>query len=83
MGLFRDQNERANGSLIIGAFESNAECRMWNAESKSFDLGTHGKGLLEQTFLGSVAHSVLDRAKKPVFIVPLPHEETGLTIGEI
>jgi hypothetical protein len=56
---------------------------MWNAESKSFDLGTHGKGLLEQTFLGSVAHSVLDRAKKPVFIVPLPHEETGLTIGEI
>jgi nucleotide-binding universal stress UspA family protein len=46
-------------------------------------LGTHGKGFLKQTFLGSVARSVLDRAKKPVFIVPLPHEETGLTIGEI
>jgi nucleotide-binding universal stress UspA family protein len=46
-------------------------------------LGTHGKGFLKQTFLGSVAHSVLDRAKKPVFIVPLPYEETGLTIGEI
>ena len=46
-------------------------------------LGTHGKGFLKQTFLGSVARSVLDRAKKPVFIIPLPHEETGLTIGEI
>jgi len=46
-------------------------------------LGTHGKGFLKQTFLGSVARSVLDRAKKPVLIVPLPHEETGLTIGEI
>jgi len=46
-------------------------------------LGTHGKGFLKQTFLGSVARSVLDRAKKPVFIVPLPHGETGLTIGEI
>jgi nucleotide-binding universal stress UspA family protein len=46
-------------------------------------LGTHGKGFLKQTFLGSVARSVLDRAQKPVLIVPLPHEETGLTIGEI
>jgi nucleotide-binding universal stress UspA family protein len=46
-------------------------------------LGTHGKGFLKQTFLGSVARSVLDRAKDPVFIVPLPHDETGMTIGEI
>jgi len=46
-------------------------------------LGTHGKGFLKQTFLGSVARSVLDRARKPVFIVPLPHDETGLPIGEI
>jgi nucleotide-binding universal stress UspA family protein len=46
-------------------------------------LGTHGKGFLKQTFLGSVARSVLDRAKKPVFIVPLSDEETDLTIGEI
>jgi nucleotide-binding universal stress UspA family protein len=46
-------------------------------------LGTHGKGFLKQTFLGSVARSVLDRARKPVFVIPLPHEETGLTIGDI
>jgi len=35
-------------------------------------LGTHGKGFLEQTFLGSVSSSILHRTRKPVFIVPLP-----------
>ena len=35
-------------------------------------LGTHGKGFLEQTLLGSVSNSVLVRTRKPVFIVPLP-----------
>jgi len=38
-------------------------------------LGTHGKGLLRQAFLGSVARSVLERTRKPVFIVPLPSEK--------
>jgi nucleotide-binding universal stress UspA family protein len=46
-------------------------------------VGTHGKGFLKHAFLGSVARSVLDRARKPVFIIPLPHEEAGLTIGDI
>jgi len=46
-------------------------------------LGTHGKGFLRQTFLGSVARSVLERADRPVFIVPLPYKETGGTIGDI
>lgn len=39
-------------------------------------LGTHGKGFLLETFLGSVARSVLDRTRKPVFIIPLPEKET-------
>jgi len=45
------------------------------ADSKKCDvivLGTHGKGRLKQTFLGSVARSVLERTRKPVFIIPLP-----------
>ncbi len=40
-------------------------------------LGTHGKGLLRQAFLGSVARSVLERARRPVFIIPLPSEKSG------
>ena len=41
-------------------------------------LGNHGKGFLKQTFLGSVSRSVLDRTRKPVFIIPLPSEDTKI-----
>ena len=41
-------------------------------------LGTHGKGFLQQTFLGSIAEDVLQRTRKPVFIIPLPSEKTNI-----
>lgn len=41
-------------------------------------LGTHGKGFLKQAFLGNVAVKVLERAQKPVFIIPLPSEKTDI-----
>ena len=41
-------------------------------------LGTHGKGFLAHTFLGSVSTAVLHRTHKPVFIIPLPSEETDI-----
>jgi nucleotide-binding universal stress UspA family protein len=41
-------------------------------------LGSHGKGFLRQTFLGSVSGSVLARARKPVFIVPLPAKRVSI-----
>jgi nucleotide-binding universal stress UspA family protein len=40
-------------------------------------LGTHGKGFLRHTFLGSVAADVLERTRKPVFIIPLPSKKTN------
>jgi nucleotide-binding universal stress UspA family protein len=46
-------------------------------------MGTHGKGLLSQAFLGSVAKKVLRRTRKPVFIIPLPKEESDLTCHDI
>jgi nucleotide-binding universal stress UspA family protein len=41
-------------------------------------LGTHGKGFLRHAFLGSVSRSVLERARKPVFTIPLPSETTSI-----
>jgi nucleotide-binding universal stress UspA family protein len=41
-------------------------------------LGTHGKGFLKQAFLGNVAVKVLERTRKPVFIIPLPSEKTDI-----
>ena len=46
-------------------------------------LGTHGKGFLRQTFLGSVAGKVLERSRKPVFIIPLPSEKTNIDWDKI
>jgi nucleotide-binding universal stress UspA family protein len=43
-------------------------------------LGTHGKGFLKQTFLGSVSSSVLLRTRKPVFVVPLPSEDINIDL---
>lgn len=42
-------------------------------------MGTHGKGFLSQTFLGSMAKMVLRRSRKPIFIIPLPKEKSELT----
>jgi nucleotide-binding universal stress UspA family protein len=42
-------------------------------------MGTHSKGFLENTFVGSVAKRVLRRTRKPVFIIPLPRGETDIT----
>jgi nucleotide-binding universal stress UspA family protein len=34
-------------------------------------MGTHGKGAIEHTFLGSVAEKVLQQSRRPVLVVPL------------
>lgn len=46
-------------------------------------MGTHGKGFLRHTFLGSVAGSVLERTRKPVFIIPLPSDKTDIEWDKI
>ena len=42
-------------------------------------MGTHGKGIIRHSFLGSTAQRVLRRVRKPVFIVPLPEGEIDVT----
>ncbi len=54
------------------------------AEESKADLvimGTHSKGALAHAFLGSVAESVLNRIKIPVFIIPLP-EKTDIGFSD-
>lgn len=51
------------------------------ADEESCDvivLGTHGKGFLAHTFLGSVSKAVLHRSRKPVFVIPLPSEKASV-----
>lgn len=35
-------------------------------------MGTHGKGAIAHSFLGSVAEKVLRKSKRPVFVIPIP-----------
>ena len=45
-------------------------------------MGTHGKGIIRHSFLGSTAQRVLRRVRKPVFIVPLPGGEIDVTFHD-
>lgn len=46
-------------------------------------MGTHGKGFIRNTFLGSTSKRVLRRTRKPVFIIPLPKRETDITVDDM
>ncbi len=45
-------------------------------------MGTHGKGIIRHTFLGSVAQKVLRRVRKPVLIIPLPEGDIDVTFSD-
>jgi nucleotide-binding universal stress UspA family protein len=46
-------------------------------------MGTHAKGIIANTFLGSTAKRVLRRTRKPVFIIPLPKGDIDITFRDI
>jgi len=46
-------------------------------------MGTHSKGIIANTFLGSTAKRVLRRTRKPVFIIPLPEGEADMTFDDM
>lgn len=60
-----------------------AEKILSSAEDLNCDaiiMGTHSKGIIANTFLGSIAKRVLRRTRKPVFIIPLPKDEIDIAL---
>ena len=53
-----------------------------NLDCDAIVLGTHGKGIIANTFLGSTSKRVLRRTRKPVFIIPLPKGELDITFHD-
>jgi len=51
-------------------------------ECDAIVMGTHGKGIIRDTCLGSMTKKVLRRVRKPVFIIPLPKGETDITFHD-
>jgi nucleotide-binding universal stress UspA family protein len=73
-------------SSILVPVDHPPEAILNAAEKEGCDvivLGTHGKGFLTHTFLGSVSKAVLHRTRKPVFIIPLPSDKTDMDWGGI
>ena len=54
-----------------------------NERCDAIVLGTHAKGFLKHAFLGSVAVSVLERTRKPVFVIPVPPEDSAANWGNV
>jgi nucleotide-binding universal stress UspA family protein len=46
-------------------------------------LGMHGRDIIKHTFLGDVSQKVLQRIRKPVYIIPIPEEDTDISMEEI
>jgi nucleotide-binding universal stress UspA family protein len=63
-----------------------AEEILTKAEKHACDviiMGTHSKGIIGNTFLGSTAKRVLRRTRIPVFIIPLPRGEVDVDYQDI
>ena len=63
-----------------------AEVILGKADELNCDMiimGNHGKGIISQTFLGSVTKWVLSRTRRPVFIIPLPKGEIDITYHDV
>lgn len=64
--------ERFAGSVVVhGDTVSKILETAEEVNSDVIVMGTHGKGAIEHAFLGSVAEKVLQRSRRPVFVIPL------------
>jgi nucleotide-binding universal stress UspA family protein len=45
-------------------------------------MGTHGKGIIKNAFLGSTSKRVLRRTRIPVFIIPIPQGEIDISFND-
>ena len=87
------EKELKNDSECADRVESIELCEGFPAEeilSKAEELncdaiimGTHSKGIIGNTFLGSTAKRVLRRTRKPVFIIPLPKGEIDAALQNV
>ena len=80
----KDQPELADKAITIEICEGfPPEVILSKAEEFNCDaivMGTHSKGVIANTFLGSTAKRVLRRTRKPVLIIPLPKEYDDMAV---
>ncbi len=84
---FKDQPELADRVKSIEICEGfPAEVILSKADELNCDaivMGTHSKGFIANTFLGSTAKRVLRRARKAVFVIPLPKGYRDVAVDDL
>lgn len=82
--------EKINPSDLIDAIEVKegypAEVILQTALELNVDviiMGTHSKGPIQNTFLGSVAKRVLRRTSRPMFVIPIPRGKIDVSMMDI
>jgi len=84
---FQDYPEFSNIVASIEVCEGfPAEVILRKADELNCDeivMGTHSKGIIANTFLGSTAKRVLRRTRKPVSIIPLTKKETDIASDDM
>lgn len=78
-----DCKDRVDAIKVYEGFP--AEVILQKADELNCDaiiMGTHGKGIIANTFLGSTSKRVLRRTRKPVFIIPMPKGEMNITFHD-
>lgn len=78
-----DCKDRVDAIKVYEGFP--AEVILQKADELNCDaiiMGTHGKGIIANTFLGSTSKRVLRRTRKPVFIIPMPEGEMDITFHD-
>jgi nucleotide-binding universal stress UspA family protein len=66
-----DQKRFAGSEIVVGNPVIKILEAADNIAADVIVMGTHSKGVLEHAFLGSVAEKVLNKATRPVFVIPL------------
>jgi nucleotide-binding universal stress UspA family protein len=73
----------ASVQVVMGDPAEEVLKKMDELKADTLILGMHGRDIIKHTFLGRVSERILHRIRKPVFIIPLPEEDTDITLGEI
>jgi nucleotide-binding universal stress UspA family protein len=76
-------NRVASIVVVEGAPEVEILRKMKELDCDILIMGTHSHGIVDHAFLGSVAEKVLRRINKPVFVIPIPSEDTDITFRDI
>ncbi len=73
----------ASIQVVIGDPAEKILKRIDELQADILIIGMHGRDIIKHTFLGRTSERVLSRIRKPVYIIPIPEEDTDISMEDI